>query len=251
MNSYSKYIKGNEEFVKRIYDQIDLMERRKRMIVTPFFSIEHAILCEQILQNKIFYEKSGGYEQAERVKFVLKPYDDDVADFNIVCLKATYRSKFATITHRDVLGAILHLGLEREKIGDIIIDNEAIYLFVDKDIENYMICNLTKIKRSNLHFKVHAGKVDKQINIIYQTKIVASVRLDVIVAAIVNMSRKQSQMMIKEGCVKVNHISLEETSYLCDNNSVISIRGYGRFHFKGVVKQTKKDRFVIEVGAYQ
>lgn len=251
MKYSQKYVKDNEEFVKRIYDQIDLMERRKRMIVTPFFSIEHANLCESLLQNKIYYEKSGGYEHAERVKFVLKPYEDDEVNFDIVCLKATYVSKFGALTHRDVLGAILHLGLEREKIGDIIIENENIYIFIEKDIENYIICNLTKIKRSNIHFKLYSGVVEKTIKIKYQTKIVASLRLDVIVAAIGNISRKQAQILIKEGYVKVNHIPLEETSYLCDNDSAISIRGYGRFHFNGVVKQTKKDRLVIEVGAYQ
>ena len=221
------------------------------MILTPFFSIEQANLCESILQNRIYYDKSGGYEDAERVKFLLKPYEDEVTVFDIVCLKATYVSKFSTLTHRDVLGAILHLGLEREKIGDIIVDNENIYIFIDKDIENYIICNLTKIKRSNVHFKIYTGFVKRNIQIQYQTKIVSSLRLDVIVASIGNISRKQAQILIKDGCVKVNHIPLEETSYLCDNDSAISIRGYGRFHFKGIVKQTKKERFVIEVGAYQ
>lgn len=251
MQLHSKYLRDNEEFVKRIYDQIDLMERRRRMIVTPFFSLEHAKLCETLFQQQIFYEKYGGYENAERVRFVLKPYEDDIADFSIICLRASYTSKFSSIQHRDVLGAILHLGIERERVGDILVQDDWIYIFIDKEIENYIVCNLTKIKRSNVYFQRYEGELTYSPTILYHTKIVASLRLDVLTAAMANVSRKQAQDFIKAGYVKVNHIPLEESSYLCNNNSAISIRGYGRFHFKGVLKQTKKDRLVIEVGVYR
>lgn len=102
-----------------------------------------------------------------------------------------------------------------------------------------------------MHFQPYYEKIEYTQNIIYKNLIVSSLRLDVLVSALVNVSRKKAQDFIRAGYVKVNHIVLDESSYLCNNNSVISIRGHGRFHFKEVIKRTKKDHLVIETGKYQ
>lgn len=250
MIRYEHY-RGSEEFVKRIYDMIELMERRKRIFITPFFSPDQCAICESIFGKQIHYEVSGGYQGAERKRYVLVPYEDDEIDFHISTLKANYSSQFGRLKHSDVLGAIMNIGIEREKIGDLIVEDDAIIIFVDQDIENYIICNLTRIKRSSLHFSVYQGEVNYSPDIKYNQAIVSSLRLDVIVASLAKISRKKAQDLIRAGFVKVNHVVLEQISSLCNNNSVISIRGYGRFEFVEVQKTTKKDHYVILVGKYQ
>ena len=250
MIRYEHY-RGNEEFVKRIYDMIDIMERRKRILVTPFFSPDQCAICESIFGKQIHYESFGGYQGAERKRYSLLPYEDDEANFHITALKATYSSQFGHLKHSDVLGAIMNIGIEREKIGDLIVEDDAIIIFVDQEIENYIICNLTRIKRSTLHFSVYKGEIAYSPNIQYKQTIVSSLRLDVLVASLAKISRKKAQDLIKAGFVKVNHVVLEQISSLCNNNSVISIRGYGRFEFVEVQKTTKKDHYVILVGKYQ
>ena len=250
MIHYEHY-RGNEDFVKRIYDMMDLMERRKRILVTPFFSPDQCNICETIFGKQIHYQKFGGYAQAERNRYVLLPYDDDEADFKIATLKASYSSQFGHLQHSDVLGAIMNLGIEREKIGDLIVLDDEIIIFVDQEIENYIVCNLTRIKRSTIHFSPYLGEVEYTPNIQYSNVIVSSLRLDVLVATLAKVSRKKAQDMIRAGFVKVNHVVLEQISSLCNNNSVISIRGYGRFVFVEVEKTTKKDHYVILVGKYQ
>ena len=79
----------------------------------------------------------------------------------------------------------------------------------------------------------------------------SSLRLDVLVSAFSHLSRAKAQQLIKNGLVKVNHLVLEDCSYLCYNNSVISIRGHGRFLFQDVTKKTKKDNFVITAAKYE
>ena len=76
-------------------------------------------------------------------------------------------------------------------------------------------------------------------------------RLDTIVACLANVSRGKAQEMIASQRVKVNHVVLEQSTFVCNNNSAISIRGYGRFYVREVIKKTKKDRLVIDVGVYE
>lgn len=251
MPIHFEHYRGNEKFVKRIYDLIDLMERRRRIVVTPFFAPDECNICDAILGHQIPYRKSGGYQGAERCRYALLPYEDELADLKITILKATYSPQFGKLAHPDVLGAILNLGIEREKIGDLIVKDNELIIFVDEEIENYIVCNLTRIKRSNVHFKRYEGEVTYEPKIRYEHKIVSSLRLDVLVSSFANISRKKAQELIRAGLVKVNHVILEETSYLCNNNSAISIRGHGRFYFKEIVKTTKKDHLVILAGKYQ
>lgn len=245
-----EHFRGNEEFVKRMYDLIDLASRRQRVIITPFFSPDQTLLCERICGNQIQYQKSGGYAHAERVRFAFIPFEEEV-EFPIVILKATYASTFGLLTHRDVLGAFMHVGIEREKMGDILVNDHEIYCIIDQEIENYIVCNLTKIKRTSIHF-APCNKVEAiPTTLSYAHRIVSSLRLDAIIASLAHVSRAKAQSLIVAGCVKVDHVVLEQTSYLCNNNSTISIRGVGRFHFAEVIKRTKKDHYVIAIGVYE
>lgn len=250
MQIHFEHYRGNEAFVKRIYDQIDQMERQNRTIVTPFFTPEQCAITERICGNNIIFTKDGGYLGAERCRFAFLPYEE-VYNVPLCVLKATYSSTFGKLSHRDVLGALMHIGIERETFGDLLISDSEVYIICDPDIKNYLICNLTKIKRTSLHFKTDILDMEYEPDIRFERKIVSSLRLDTLVASLAHVSRKKAQTMIMAGYVKVNHVILEQTSYLCNNNSAISIRGYGRFQLQEVLSKTKKDRLVIHVGMYQ
>lgn len=244
-----EHYRGNEEFVKRVYDLIDLAQRRNRMIVTPFFSPDQIAIMEFICGNQIHYIKDGGYEGAERCRFAILPFVCE-APIPLCILRAHYASAFGTLSHRDVLGALMHLGIERDKIGDIVIKDRMVYIIIDEEIENYIVCNLTRIKRNSMHFERCEEELHHEAEIIYKDHIVSSLRLDVLVASFAGVSRAQAAKMITSGDVKVDHVVLEQTSYLCNNNSAISIRGYGRYHFAQIKRKTKKDHLVIRAGVY-
>ncbi|MEG0330484.1 MAG: YlmH/Sll1252 family protein [Longicatena sp.] len=241
---------GSEEFVKRIYDVIEQMERQKRILTTHFLTPSEALIVERICGNTIRYIKDGGYENAQRVRMMFTPYESEET-IPISIVKASYNPNFGSLDHRDFLGALMNIGLEREKIGDLLIIEHDLYAICCQDVENYICCNLTKIKRTKVNFKAVEEKLVYEEKRNYIQKNVTSLRLDSIVAAITNLSRAKAQDLIREKSVKVNHLVLEQISYLCNNNSTISIRGYGRFVFTKVLKKTKKERFVIEIGVVQ
>lgn len=250
LSNVVEHFRGNEAFVRRIYDLMDQVERRQRIIVTPFFTPLETQICEQLLPKTFPYVKDGGYDGAQRCRFALLPYPCD-ADTSIVALKATYHTQYAKIDHRDVLGAVMNLGIERETIGDIIVNDGYIYLYVDKELESFIVSMLTRIKRCHVQFSVCEEEISHCVEISTKQVIVASLRLDVVIASMIHVSRSKAQALIQSKLVKVQHVVLEDTSHLCNNNSVISIRGYGQFQFFEVLKMTKKNHFVILIGTYQ
>lgn len=248
--SYLQHYRGYEALISRLQDAVELMEKRGSVILTPFFSPDQIAVAKTFLGKQVHYEISGGYDGCERARMALIPYEEPI-DFQITVLYAEYSPKFGSIAHPDVLGALMNLGLEREKCGDILVEENRIYLIVDSAIASYVMNFLNKIKRTSVRFQEYDGEIEKHEQLNYHTYIVSSLRLDVLVSAFAHIARGKAQQLIKNGLVKVNHIVLEDCAFLCYNNSVISIRGHGRFLFQDVTKKTKKDNFVITAGKYQ
>ena len=71
-----------------------------------------------------------------------------------VCLHATYNSKFKTLTHSDLLGCLMHSGIERSVIGDLIVQEDDLYIFCKEKISKYIIDNCTQIGKCTVHFEV-------------------------------------------------------------------------------------------------
>lgn len=242
------HFKGYEEFVSRILDLEEKAKRYRKVIFTPFLSVKEQGIVNQIVQGCFVYAE-GGYPQSEMKRMALSLYEENI-DFPIVCLSDEFDSKYHKISHRDVLGAIMNLGIERNVIGDIIVNDNRIIIYVEEEMKEYLISNLIQIKRCSIVLKEYEEEVEKISNIQYRERIVSSLRADAIVASICNLSRDKAKNLIRGGRVKVNQVVLEDYDYLCNNNSTISIRGYGRFILTDLQKKTKKDRMLIQIGKY-
>lgn len=242
------HFKGYEEFVSRILDLEEKAKRYRKVIFTPFLSVKEQEIVHQIVRTCYVYTE-GGYPQSEMNRMAFSIYEENI-EFPIVCLSDKFDSKYHRITHRDVLGAIMNLGIDRNVIGDIIVTENRIIIFVEEEMKEYLISNLTQIKRCSIVLHVYENDVEKTSNIQYRERIVSSLRADAIVATICNLSRDKAKNLIRGGKVKVNQVVLEDYDYLCNNNSTISIRGYGRFILNDLQKKTKKDRMLIQIGKY-
>lgn len=253
-NKFSVYehFRGNEEFVKRMFDRVERTNRTFQVVYTPFLTSAQQEICTQILGKQVLYKMDGGYEQAEYKCLALCPDVDtfDEVKMPIVCLCASFSMKYGKITHRDVLGALMNLGMRREQFGDILIQEENIYIFVNRDNSSFVQLNCTKVAHFTIQFKPYTGTLNQEIQIQYRSLIVTSLRLDVLVSAIANLSRAKAQALIRSKLVKVDHQILEDCSYLCNNNCILSIRGYGRFCLKYEHKTTKKGNLVVQIGIY-
>lgn len=246
-----EHFKGAKELVARLSDQIDRCQRQNRVIFTPFLSQGEGQIVQRLCGKHQPYAADGGYAEAERRCYAFFPsYPDDEVPFPICLLRAAYHPRFETLTHRDVLGAFMHQGIERELLGDIILEPDAIYAVVSDTICDYLIDQVTKIRRTSLHFERYEGELHHTPAFEVRHYNVASLRMDAIVAALCTLPRAKAASLIAAGMVKVNDLPLETSSSLCHNNSTVSIRGHGRFQFIEVKHTTRKNRFVIEVRVY-
>lgn len=235
-------LKGHEMFVSKMKDQINLVASKNRTVVTSFLSpVEQEILVS-MAGNKVSVTLDGGYEHSERKVAVIS--NDDLLFTDVVCLHAQYDNRFKALEHRDLLGCLMHLGIEREMLGDLIVDVQDVYIFTKEKMADFIIQECTSIGRCTLHFERDYTPVITKNNRVSIQVNAASLRLDVVVAALGHCSRSKACEWIRQGFVKVNDVVLDEIVLLC-NNDFVSIRKIGRFQFKEVVSTTRKNRMVL------
>lgn len=224
---------------------------------TPQFSYflneaEQALIKNEI-GNKYGYNCCyfGGFTDAQRKVFGVFPewQEAEYNSFPIRAVKVT-KTYAKELTHRDFLGSVMSFGIEREQVGDIVIDDDTAYIFMILDMADYVAMNLKKI--GNTGVKSSVVNIN-EINALPKAKfkiinaVAASKRLDAVVAAMLKISRKDSSSLILSQGVSVNHIPIKDTSFLLKEDDVISVRGHGRFVFLGVGNETRSQRIHIEI----
>ncbi|MGN1329043.1 MAG: YlmH/Sll1252 family protein [Eubacterium sp.] len=231
---------------KRFNELYDRAYERKCKVFSDFLNLEEqSILKESFLPCTVF----GGYETAERV---VAGFGEDVAesDFPISCLLISPASKkFAdSLTHRDFLGALMNLGIKREMLGDIVVEENCGYLFCLEQIKDYILENLIKVKHTSVNVTVAENlPEDFGSSVEERELVVSSLRVDVLVSAVYKLSRKEASKLFETDKIFVNSRKIQSSSYIIKENDIVSVRGFGRFIFGGELHRTKKDRLVVSV----
>lgn len=216
----------------------------KCLVVSKFLTLEEQAQLNKI-KNKTFIP--SGTER----KRVLFNNNIDEIDYNnyISVLKITYNKKFGEINHRDVLGALIGLGIKRECIGDIIV-SDNIYVYIIKEMEQFITDNLYQIGKVTVNSEICDINILNDINVcnyVEDTFIVSSYRLDTIVSERCALSREKAKQYIILKNVKVNGIINSNPDYIVKINDLISIHRYGRLIIKEEIKKTKKDKYVLKI----
>lgn len=185
----------------------------------------------------------GGYPEARKKKLVFR-YDEDNQDFDLLCLKARIDQRFRKITHRDVLGALMNLQIERHSFGDHWVEENAIYLYTNQKMGQFICDTLHRVNQLSVQFEIQSEFAQQHFERQEFTSVVASLRMDAIVASLAHTSRAKAKLMIQQGNVQLAHRLLVAPDKICHNNDTISIRKVGRFTFIGVEHTTKSDRIV-------
>lgn len=219
-------------------------------VFSDFLNLEEqSVLAKSYLPCVLY----GGYEGAEKV---VAGFGDNVCeqDFPIRCVEIKpVNKKFADkLSHRDFLGGLMNLGIKRELLGDIIIFENSAYLFCLDKISNYIKDNLSRVR----HTTVEVNEVDAPPVKAVEPKgaeemVIASLRVDVAVCQVYNLSRNECAKLFETEKVFINSRKLESRSYQLKEGDMVSVRGYGRFQFVSVVRKTKKDRLVAEMIIYR
>lgn len=193
----------------------------------------------------------GGYEGAERVVAAFGECENE--DFPVCAVEIKpVNKKFADeLFHRDFLGAVLSLGIKRDVIGDIIINENCGYMFCSPNIADYIAENLNEVKHTTVKVQKCAElpvfAVPEPETAEY---IVSSRRLDVLSAAVFGLSRKSAGELFDKERIYVNGV-LKGASYNVSDGESVTVRGFGKFVFVRECRRTKKDRAVVEMKIYR
>ena len=221
---------------------------------------ERYLLAKGCLSQAIFW---GGYADAERtclfllpefyaeIEGLMPPPDTDPAasidglDEDAVVALRIRGSGFRTLSHRDYLGSILGLGVERDAIGDIAVQNEhEAVTFCRRGLLSFLIENLTKVASDTVRCSEYTLEESFTDGRRYApiSDTVASPRLDCVVAALTNLSREDAQSAVRTGLVEVDVEPEERTDRTLTPPVTVSVRGYGRYILRAFDGETKKGR---------
>lgn len=201
----------------------------------------------------------GGREAADRVMLAFGREDDCGYEpcFPIAAVKVTaVLDKFSDdLSHRDFLGALMNLGIEREMIGDIVTiqsksgKHSGAYVFCVDTVADYITDSLTKIKHTSV--KCEICDVDN-MNDFRTCKepchiIAASARMDAVIAAVTGLSRSNTALLFRNKSVTLNGRIYENSSYQLKSGDVFSAKGFGKYEFAAAGSVTRKGRLNIEL----
>lgn len=217
-------------------------------------------LAEQnVLQTRFFpvpYFLFGGYPGAERriAVFGLEEAQAGESGYSapIVCVAiAPAARKFSDeLTHRDFLGSLMALGITREVLGDIIIQDNTGYLFCLDSIADYVTENLEEVK----HTTVRCARCEPPRAAANEPEpisaVIASERLDAMIAAVYRVSREEARLLIEKGLVYIDGRLAVKPAVTLKEDALVTVRGKGRFRFLGVERETKKQKLRVRVTVY-
>jgi len=243
-------VMSDDIFVKKMQDVIRLSEKYHIPKFSRFLDSREQITLKSAVPNCNLF---GGYQDAERQIFGVFPdwQEADCENFPIAAIK--FHIKFSKeLTHRHFLGTILSLGIERDKVGDILVGENDAYAFVTEDIAEFVASNIGKIAGVGVDTSIipidEVVLPEKKFEVI--DAVCASQRLDAVVSGLYNKSRNEAKNLILAGKVFVNHFEAIKTDFLVNEEDLISIRGFGRAVVLDIGNKTRSDRIHITFKKY-
>ncbi len=242
-------VEAEELLRKRLKDMAEKCYRSNIYTFSSFLSMAELDIFYRMQKEftHVDFTLSGGREDSERrmIRFGSEKMLGYIEDFPIVCVEiAPLQQKFADeLTHRDFLGALMNLGIERATLGDIIIYENKGYVFCTSVIAPFIMETLEQIKHTRV--KCRMGEAPKEVTEpeMETRKIqAASERLDGVIAKVCGLSRGDSLELFRQKKVYLNGILCENNSILLKPEDIITVRGFGKFTYAGYEGISKKGK---------
>ena len=148
------------------------------------------------------------------------------------------------------MGSVLGTGISRGNLGDILTDGQRWQFFVDARMKDFILMNVDHVGRINVHLeeKSFENLVQEMDKWELEEIIVSSLRMDVILARALNVSRNRAKTLIKDQKVKLNWVEVERPDIEVEEYDILSIRGFGRVKIGAQQGITRKDNLVLKIG---
>ncbi|WP_185897154.1 RNA-binding protein [Paenibacillus zeisoli] len=254
---YEHFRPEERMFVDRAWEWIVGAGEYHEVKLTDFLDPRQCFILESLARRNpdVSVRQDGGYEGAERVRALIAPSYRDLS-YEPMKLKvlniSSLDQKLDNLEHGDYMGALLSLGLKRDKIGDIHVLEDGCNVIVAEETADYLRANLRQVHRVNVYTEI------KELNELRVTSpnldsmvlTVASLRLDGIVSDVYRLSRSKVLIPIKAGRCRINWRTEEDPSKNLKEGDIVSLQGFGRFKVLELDGVTKKGRFRVKIGKF-
>lgn len=248
-----------ELLIAKILDKKKFCASKNRITYSDFLNQREKVIIQRNikLENCFFY---GACDNADREILVFYPekISEEIARKSLENIISIIRVHLPNdlkgeYEHRNYLSALIKIGMNREKIGDILVEDDGADIVVFDINKEYIIQSLNQLTRFR---KAKIGTVSindikkKEENFEESTVIVSSMRIDNIVSEITRCSRNKANELIKEERVYQNYEIVLKNSKIINIGDIITIRGKGKFIIDGLVRNTRNEKIVIKIKKY-
>ena len=256
----NKFAKDADERVvlARALDQLDRTQKRSIPCATQFLSPAQRAALEPLLAARghprcLFH---GGFEGAERTVCVFLPDWQEAEDWDpqeeLSAIEAAYPPTGADLTHRDLLGGLMGIGLTRERVGDILVGGAAAQIVCLKEAAPIILSQFDQAGRYRLKLReielAELAPAPAEVKLIHDT--VAALRLDAVLASGFSLARGKAADAVTGGRVSLNHRECVKPDRPVEEGDVLTCRGLGKCVLKTVGGQSRKGRIIIEIERY-
>lgn len=156
------------------------------------------------------------------------------------------------LSHQAIMGSLFGLNISSEVFGDIVLYDGKFYVYLLDYISDLVVNELCMIGNSYVELVEVDSDYLREFKRDYEELelIVSSLRIDTIIARLVNVNRDKAKDMIKKSIVTLNYDILTKYDYIIKDKDIFSIRKLGKYKYVGIIKMTKKDNYIIEIDKY-
>ena len=240
-------IRNEEEQLRlRLRQAAERASRQDRPVPERFVTgEERAWAVHEARQAGVEAAFDGGWADAERVQVCFYPPGDE-PEFTAVWLEIRWPSKFVRCDHRDLLGSLMALGMDRSFFGDLIAQEDCAYLLTTPEMASRLPGEWLKAGSAPLTVRPLDGPpVMEAPQGAMLRDTVPSLRLDAILSSGMKLSRARAAEMIRQGAVSVDHRQELRTDRVLAEGQLLSVRGFGRIRLKEVGAMTRKERLPV------
>lgn len=254
MELYQHFRKEEHQFIDQVLEWKETVGRQYAPKLTDFLDPREQQIVQSVVgsDGDVRVSFFGGAPFVERKRALLYPpyFEADEGEYDIALFAVRYPGKFVSLEHRDVLGALMSLGLRRGKFGDILVMGGEIQFFTAAEVADYVRLHLGAIGKAPVSLEQLPLSAAIPLEDAWQeeTATVSSLRLDAVLAEAFRLARERAKALIESGLVKVNWKVVDKPDFLCGPGDVLSARGFGRCKLFSVEGMTKKERWRVRLG---
>lgn len=240
-----RFASEDKTIFSNIYDKIKLAQKTGKKIYCNEFYTPNiwSTMVKSINGLEIKIDADGIFSDSERKMLAFSNEATD-SDFPYELIKIENLSRFEQLSHGDYLGAVMSLGLNRNKFGDLVLGENCAYIATCIDVAAFLVSNLSTIKRSPCKTTIINVTEESSLKANYEelNVISTSLRLDCVVSGICKLSRSKALDLINTSKISVDYITIKEKNYMLSIGDTITIRGYGKYKFEENIGFTGRDR---------